>query len=62
MIRTIEEFNRLWDAPNTLHLERQTMAVLSGPDGLKMILHHGGQTLAFKFGPEEAKDLREALG
>ena len=62
MIHTPEEFERAWNAPNTLHITAQTLLVMPGPDGLRMILHHGGQTLAMEFTQAEARDLRGMMG
>ena len=61
--RTAEEFDAMWNAPNTLRIKRQTMAVQRGPDGgLRIILRHGGDTLAFEFDRADTDKLRGALG
>jgi hypothetical protein len=62
MSHTAEDFDAMWNAPNTLRIEDQIMAISPGPDGIRMILRHGGQTLAFGFDPADTEKLREALG
>ena len=61
-MNTEEEFNRAWNAPNTMRMKHPTIAVLAGPDGARILLHHGGTTQAIEISRVDADDLARALG
>ena len=61
MSHTIDEFTRMWNAPNTMHLIGTTIAVCGDAEGAKLLLHHGGTTQAIELDRQQADDLAAAL-
>lgn len=61
MTETPDEFTRMWNAPNTMHLICPTIAVQGYADGARLLFHHGGTTQAIELDRQQADDLAAAL-
>ena len=56
-----DDFDRMWNAPNTMHLDGPTIAVHADAVGARLLLHHGGTTQAIELDRQQADDLAAAL-
>lgn len=56
-----DDFDRMWNAPNTMHLDGPTIAIHADAEGARLLLHHGGTTQAIKLDRQQADDLAAAL-